>query len=256
MSVNLNVSKAQISKLRNGHPVQLRHEQIGHGKSFTVHPHTQQKLYRAFKSGKGVRIQFDQDEIMGSGLFDNVKKVGRRALQNKQVQRLKDRAIDKGLDYAIDQSGLDPSVGNFVKKQAKREINRNVDNFVEGGSLAQEYEEYKQGNGLFSKKNLKRGLKKGMKGLKTANKISESLGYDSVQGMVIDNTLRKVDPTGGIASNLLENEIDRQVDKRGGSFRKSGGSFLKQNGSGLVMRPVMKSQIPNGAWVSNNNTFR
>ena len=263
MSVNLDLSSAQMSKLRNGHSIQIKPSQMGCGScSIQLHPHAQKKMYKSYNSGKGMRL--GGGDIAGGSLLSNAKKYGKKALENKQVQKLKDRALDKGLDYAVSKSGLDPSIGNFVKKQARREIDNQINDFV-GGSLAEEYQAYKlnQGSGMFNKKNLRKGLKTGVKGLKVGNQISKSLGYDSLTDMaidgVVDNTLGRVDPTGGIASDLLkkqlQRETDKQMDKHGGSFVKQGGSFRKQ-GSGLQTKKPIRSKIdPDGAWISDVRKF-
>ena len=167
-SVNLNLSKSQLSRLRNGHSIQLRANQIGQGNdSFMLNALNIKKLSKAYKSGKGVRIQLDRDEILGSGLKSQVKSLGKAALKNKQVRKLADKGLQRGMNYASEYAinqGLDENAVKFIKKQATKGINKEVDNFVEGGNLLSEYESYKQGTGIFNKKNMRKGLKVGLKG--------------------------------------------------------------------------------------------
>ena len=263
-NVNLNLSKSQLSRLRNGHSIQLRADQIGEGNNCVMlNPLNFKKLSKAYRSGKGVRIQLDNDEIMGSGLMSKAKALGKTALKNKQVRKLADKGLQKGLNYASDYAvsqGVDENAVNFIKKQAKKNIDKEVDNFVEGGDLLSEYENYKQGNGIFSKRNMRKGLKVGLKGLKQANKISHSLGYDSLQDMAIDgvlqNTVGKVDPT-GLATQTISNELkkqaDKQIEKHGGGVRYASG-FQKIGGSVPNHGNLIRNGN-NGRFVSTRNDF-
>ena len=179
MSVKLNLSKAQLSKLRNGHAVQLKSHQIGQGNtSVSLHPSNVKKLTKAVRQGKGVRVQLNHDEIMGSGFMSQAKSMGKAALKNKQIRKLANQGLDRGMnmasDYAVAQ-GADEGMVNFVKKQARKGVDRELNNFVEGGDLTAQYNAYKQGGNMFSKRNLNKGLKVGLKGLKQANNIGKAL---------------------------------------------------------------------------------
>ena len=245
-SVNLNLSKQQLSRLRNGHSIQLRANQIGQGNNnIMINSSNMKKLSKAYKTGKGVRIQLDKDEIIGSGLKSNIKSLGKTALKNKQIRKLADKGLEKGMNYASDyaiKQGADENAVKFIKKQATKGINKEVDTFVEGGNLLSEYQNYKQGSGIFSKRNMRKGLKTGLKGLKQANKISNALGYDDIDDMliegVVNNTVGKIDPT-GLASKAITKELqkqsDKQIERHGGSFQKIGGAlpndgYLIRNG--------------------------
>ena len=70
----------------------------------------------------------------------------------------------------------------------------------------------------------KKGLKYGKQGLKIGNKISNALGYDDLDNMLIDGavnyTVGRIDPTlGDITAKALNKVADKQL---GGSFRKMG----------------------------------
>lgn len=71
------LSKHQESRLRNGHTITLKHEQIaGSGLDISRLSHTtQKKLSNAYNKGKNVRISLTAEELQGQG-FNNVKGKG------------------------------------------------------------------------------------------------------------------------------------------------------------------------------------
>ena len=239
------------------------------------------KLSKAYANGKGCRICLDEDELSGSGFGSMAKKglkVGAKAItQNKQLSRLKDQAINQGLNYAVNQSGLDEDTGALVKGLARKTINRQIDTMAGSGfgSMtrkglkvgAKAITQNKQlsrlkdqainqglnyvvnqsgldedtgalvkglarktinkqidtmaGSGMFNKKLGRKVLKTGAKVLKVGNKISNSMGYDDLDDMAIDfatqQTLGRIDPTlGNLASHQLNRLADKQIDKYSG----------------------------------------
>jgi hypothetical protein len=73
---------------------------------------------------------------------------------------------------------------------------------------------------------LRQVAKYGKQGLKIGNKVSKAMGGDSLTDMAIDygvsNSLGRVDPTGGVLTNIATRQLQKRVDKEveGGSFRK------------------------------------
>lgn len=75
----VNISKPQMGKLHKGLAVQLKHSDIGKGIQ-KIHLTNQQfrKFGTSYKKGKGIRIQFNPDQIehhRGKGFFDKLKKI-------------------------------------------------------------------------------------------------------------------------------------------------------------------------------------
>jgi hypothetical protein len=78
----LNLNKAQITKIKKGLPIQIKFNDMGSDKGEIViglKEGNAKKLYSAFKKGKGCRICMDEEELdysmkEGSGFFDSVKK--------------------------------------------------------------------------------------------------------------------------------------------------------------------------------------
>ena len=77
--LQLSISPAQMTKIRKGLPIQISHGSMGNGDVvISVHPDKAKKMMSAFKRGKGIRVQMDEDEVRASGLFDSVKKLGKK----------------------------------------------------------------------------------------------------------------------------------------------------------------------------------
>lgn len=69
----LNLSAAQIRKLKSGGTIQIKHTSIGHGHNLNLHPENIDKLCSAMKANKTCKLSLNDAEIEGSGLG---KKIG------------------------------------------------------------------------------------------------------------------------------------------------------------------------------------
>ena len=78
--IQIHISPAQLSKIKRGLPIQLKHDSMGSGDMvIAVHPDKAKKMMSAYKRGKGLRIQMDEDEVRASGLLDGIKRLGKKA---------------------------------------------------------------------------------------------------------------------------------------------------------------------------------
>jgi len=99
--LQLSISPAQMTKIRKGLPIQISHGSMGNGDVvISLHPDKAKKMMSAFKRGKGLRIQMDEDEVRASGLLGSLKKLGKK--------------VEKGVVDA----------GNKVAKPAKKVISK------------------------------------------------------------------------------------------------------------------------------------
>jgi hypothetical protein len=99
--IQLSISPAQMTKIRKGMPIQISHGSMGNGDVVvSLHPQNAKKMMSAFKRGKGLRIQMDEDEVRASGIFGSLKKLGKK--------------VEKGV---VD-------VGNKVAKPTKKIISQ------------------------------------------------------------------------------------------------------------------------------------
>jgi hypothetical protein len=67
-TVSLNLSDNQLSKLRNGHTIQIKSDQMGSGMKFALNNKNITKLKKGYEKAKAVRIALNDEEIEGSGL--------------------------------------------------------------------------------------------------------------------------------------------------------------------------------------------
>ena len=107
--VQLSISPAQMTKIRIGLPVQISHSSMGNGDVVvSLHPENARKMMSAFKRGKGLRIQMDEDEVRASGLLGRLKKLGIKA--EKSIVDVSNKCRRPGLrddNYSYRPASLD-----------------------------------------------------------------------------------------------------------------------------------------------------
>ena len=99
--IQLRISPAQMTKIRKGLPIQISHISMGNGDVVvSLHPENAKKMMSAFKRGKGLRIQMDENEVRASGLLDSLKKIGKKV--EKKVVKVGNQ-VAKPVKKAISQ---------------------------------------------------------------------------------------------------------------------------------------------------------
>lgn len=87
-SVQLNLSKTQLSKLRNKHPVQIKPSQVGSGHTVNLGSTNFKKLVKAYNNNKSVRITLTNEEIeLSGGSFKSFARKAKKALTDKNLGR-------------------------------------------------------------------------------------------------------------------------------------------------------------------------
>ena len=72
--IQLSISPAQMTKIRKGLPIQIKHGSMGNGDVVvSLHPENAKKMMNAFKRGKGLRMQMNEDEVRASGFLGSLK---------------------------------------------------------------------------------------------------------------------------------------------------------------------------------------
>jgi hypothetical protein len=114
--VPVTLTKKQATRLMHGHTVQLKHENISHGRQhqhhLVLHHENVKKVHKAARNSKGCRLALSPEEIhhcMGSGIFDFSKNAW---------NTVKNKVIDT------------PFYQNTVRPLAKQGVNTLIDNFV------------------------------------------------------------------------------------------------------------------------------
>jgi len=77
--LQISISPAQMTEIRKGMPIQIRHGSMGNGDVvISLRSEKAKKMVAAYKRGKGLRIQMDEDEVRASGLLGDSKKLGKK----------------------------------------------------------------------------------------------------------------------------------------------------------------------------------
>jgi len=77
--LQISISPAQMTKIWKDLPIQIKHGSMGNGNmKISLRPDKVKKTVSAFKRGKGLRIQMDEDEVRANGLLDGLKKIRRK----------------------------------------------------------------------------------------------------------------------------------------------------------------------------------
>lgn len=107
--IHINVSKKQLSKLRNGHKVRIKHSRGG-GFNLIVHPERFDLISKTFNRGKGLEIQLTPDEIIANQESADEPEIEGSGIFGKKFDNfLEKKGIKKGV-Y---------SVGDSLKPVAK-----------------------------------------------------------------------------------------------------------------------------------------
>ena len=76
--VKIALSNAQLAKIKKGHPIQVSNNAIGHPQGYTfsyLHPLQHDRVMKANRSKKGVRLHLTAPELEGSGILDILKSI-------------------------------------------------------------------------------------------------------------------------------------------------------------------------------------
>ena len=127
MNITLDLSKGQLSKLRNGHGIRISPTMLGSGVEMIIDPMTYHNISKKMNKGKGIVIKLGSNEIEmnkmeGTGLFGSGNQSGKIS-RIKKANKWRDFSVDtakQGIDtakygYEKYQEATNP-VGSKVKK--------------------------------------------------------------------------------------------------------------------------------------------
>ena len=193
MNITLDLSKAQLSKLRNGHGIRISPAMFGSGTDLIIDPMTYHNMAKKLDEGKGAVITMGSNEIEmnkmeGTGLFAGAGNKSGKISRSKKAKKWRDFSDDtlrKGIDtakygYEQYQDAMNPLKSKFKK--------------LFGGELESESEEEMEvEGGKISFKGIKKAYNKNVKNTKLgrALKGSAEKGIDNLydKGVVkIGNT--------------------------------------------------------------------
>jgi len=99
-------------------PIQIKHGSMGNGDVVvSLRPEKAKKMVSAYKLGKGLRIQMDEDEVRASGLLGDLKKLGKKVEKGVGISKIPKPIRDVLQDEAqglIDTTGT--TLGMMIEK--------------------------------------------------------------------------------------------------------------------------------------------
>jgi hypothetical protein len=277
--VRLDLTNKQIAALEAGKNINIKPSQIGTGAVEVDMDEEQlcrvQKCARS-KTGRGVRVGGGRPPAttgknFGGSLKEEymaykAKQGGKLKLPNaKQLKKAAAAAKMVG-DAGAQMYGYDSLVDAGVSNAQAAAAERGYDNKLTKGAarLAKKQGDRQLDKQLGGKVNWRKVGKVAAKVGKTANHISKAATGDSLSDMAIsmalENTLGRVDPTGGLATDMIANQAqkaaNKEIDKQGGSFVKQGMGVaaigVAHTGkAGPIVRSKYKDEVTNAnRWVS------
>ena len=229
--VKLDLSPAQMSKLRNGHNIRIKPTMVGKGVDIIIDPMTYNNMAQHFQKNKGVTFSLSNEmleenaNMEGAGIFGKLKKAGRRVKRyyNKNVK-----------DTALGQA-LRDTAGNLIEIGYDK-VGDKLDNRYTG-DLADYMKDNREENvgRLVRKTGL--GLKKVGRNLrKVGRKIKK--GYNkNVKDTALGQALRDT------AGNLIEVPYDMVAEKLDNEYTGDLADYMKDNRERNIKTAVRKTGL-------------
>jgi hypothetical protein len=108
MNITLDLSKGQLSKLRNGHGIRISLTMLGSDVEMIIDPMTYHNIEKHLKKGKGIVIKMGSNEIEmnkmeGTGLLAGSGNQSGKISRVKKATKWRDFSVDtakQGIDVA------------------------------------------------------------------------------------------------------------------------------------------------------------
>ena len=99
MNITLDLSKGQLSKLRNGHGIRVNPTMFGSGVDLIIDPMTYHNMAKKLDKGKGIVIKMGSNEIEmnkmeGTGLFAGMGNKSGKISRHKKATKWRDFSND------------------------------------------------------------------------------------------------------------------------------------------------------------------
>ena len=204
MNVKLDLSKAQLSKLRNGHGVRITPAVVGRGVDLIIDPMTYHNMAKKLDKGLGVIIKMGSNEIEmnkmeGTGLFAGSGNKSGKINRFKKAEKWRDFSVDTlndGLD--LGKRGLD------LYQQATSPFKRLFGGEMEGGNILGDIKNAYNKN----IKNTKVGS-----ALRGAARNTLDKGYDFGSAALSKSQYTR--PLGELARNTKERNLNKAMQLSG-----------------------------------------
>jgi hypothetical protein len=244
MNITLDLSKGQLSKLRNGHGIRISPTMLGSGVEMIIDPMTYHNISKKMDRGKGVVIKLGSNEIelnkiQGTGLFAG------SGNQSGKISRVK--KAKKWTGYANDTArmGIDTANYGYEKyKEATNPVQSGLKKMFGFGDLNQDVE-----GGMLSMADIKKFYNKNVKNTKLGKALKETA--ETALGQVYDTGTNHIGNTrhlSGIADALKKSKkgnISKLVGMSGLGLKLQGGEMKDAR----YRRPIT---LGNGMRMSGN----
>jgi hypothetical protein len=230
MNITLDLSKAQLSKLRNGHGIRISPAMFGSGTDLIIDPMTYHNMAKKLDKGKGAVITMGSNEIEmnkmeGTGLFAGMGNKSGKISRIKKAKKWRDFSVDTA------KQGIDTAKYGFDKYQEAVNPLKSKFKKLFGGELESESEEEMEvEGGKISFKGIKKAYNKNVKNTKLgrALKGSAEKGIDNLydKGVVKIGNTRHL----GKVADLLKKNKKGNVAKLN---QMSGLGLRLQQGKGM-----------------------
>ena len=230
MNITLDLSKAQLSKLRNGHGIRISPAMFGSGTDLIIDPMTYHNMAKKLDKGKGAVITMGSNEIEmnkmeGTGLFAGMGNKSGKISRIKKAKKWRDFSVDTA------KQGIDTAKYGFDKYQEAVNPLKSKFKKLFGGELESESEEEMEvEGGKISFKGIKKAYNKNVKNTKLgrALKGSAEKGIDNLY----DKGVVKIGDTKhlGKVADLLKKNKKGNVAKLN---QMSGLGLRLQQGKGM-----------------------
>lgn len=202
------LSKNQVSKLLNGHPVRLM---VGVGHTIGVSSEQYKKLMKAKNKGSSVTITLDpyqidesqhlRDDVRGSGvksIIPNLKKAVRRA-KGSGVNQISLKQLAKMNNEILNQNVDEGNVGNVVS-----------------------FEDDIEGEGIKDFVGMLKRKKVGRKFVNTVKKVAKNPLAKKVGEALVERAIKTI--AGGEVKKPIKKAVKKSI-KRGGALYPAGGAL-------------------------------
>jgi SepF-like predicted cell division protein (DUF552 family) len=228
MNITLDLSKGQLSKLRNGHGIRINPTMLGSGTDLIIDPMTYHNMSKKMDKGKGVVIKMGSNEIEmnkmeGTGLFAGAGN------QSGKISRIK--KANKWRDFSVDtaKQGIDVAKYGYDKyKEATNPVQSKLKKMFGFGDM-EDMENVVEG-GMISMSDIKKSYNKNVKNTKLGKAIRETA--EKGLGEVYDKGVVKIGNTkhfSGIADVLKKGKV-KNVSK----LTQMSGLGLRLQGDGVT----------------------
>jgi hypothetical protein len=216
------LSKNQISKLLNGHPVRLM---VGVGHTLAVSSEQYKKLIKAKKNDSSATITLDpyqieesqhlRDDIRGSGVGKKIKSLVKKGIKNKVESVVKEQ-VSKAKQIALKR----------LNEQVKRDIaRRQIEDVVDVPSVDVEFYDDIEGEGIKDFVGMMKRKKVGRKFVNTMKKVAKNPLVKKVGEALVERAVKTI--AGGKVGRPRTKVVKKTIKKRigGGALYPAGGAL-------------------------------